>query len=55
MSFSAENSFNQSIHTVRKSWTVFSYWTMDKPEMLKKHQLSILVQSIQRFVPKNMT
>lgn len=44
------NAFDKRVHAVGKRGAMFANRTMDKPEMLEEHQLSVLIQSVEHFV-----
>jgi len=52
MSFGAKNTFDECIHAVRESRAVLSDGAVNEAQVLEQHELPVLVQPVERFVPR---
>lgn len=52
MGLGGENPFDECVHAVGEGGTVLSDWAVHEAKVLEEHQLAVLVQSVERLVPR---
>lgn len=52
MGLRGKNSFDECVHAVGEGRTVLSDRAVHEAEVLEEHQLAVLVQSVERLVPR---